>query len=528
MNRRSAGKRGHRLNVLIVGNSGCGKSTLVNTLCRGRNVANLSEWYDQNPEQAIVPKKLSLKTYTEDMFEDDIGHITLRIIEANGVNENLDSTQVIADLLRYIEGQFDEVLAEESRIKRNPRFLDNRVHAMIYMIEPTGHGLRELDIAIMLAVGHVVNVIPVISKADSLTPTELMTNKRLIAEDIEHYGISVFQFAGVDADENLESEESIEMQNLQNALPFAIVSSSKQVQLSGDHVALVREYPWGLLNVEDPKFSDFSTLRNVLLYSHINELSEMTTDYLYEQYRTQRLSTQPDFNAAQAAAQAPITASRANLNINQLPSNSSFQEVPTPLQIHNPRAGARVASNSSAFDSPYLAREDKLREEEEMLHKDERRAQNELEQRRQELKRRELELKQLEERLRQVPGSRSGSGASLPLSTNSALTGPTIPAAPVAPVAPVAPAAPAVPVVPVAPSVPVVPVVPVAPVAPTIPSGQAETSSVSATIQSDASNHTDSESSKQVNPSVSTTSLASHVSSGPTLPLNPKREETHS
>ena len=90
MNRRSAGKRGHRLNVLIVGNSGCGKSTLVNTLCRGRNVANLSEWYDQNPEQAIVPKKLSLKTYTEDMFEDDIGHITLRIIEANDVNANLD------------------------------------------------------------------------------------------------------------------------------------------------------------------------------------------------------------------------------------------------------------------------------------------------------------------------------------------------------------------------------------------------------------------------------------------------------
>jgi hypothetical protein len=31
------------------------------------------------------------------------------------------------------------VLAEESRIKRNPRFRDNRVHALLYFIPPSGH-----------------------------------------------------------------------------------------------------------------------------------------------------------------------------------------------------------------------------------------------------------------------------------------------------------------------------------------------------------------------------------------------------
>jgi cell division control protein 11 len=40
----------------------------------------------------------------------------------------------------YLERQYDDILAEESRIKRNPRFRDNRVHALLYFITPTGHG----------------------------------------------------------------------------------------------------------------------------------------------------------------------------------------------------------------------------------------------------------------------------------------------------------------------------------------------------------------------------------------------------
>lgn len=43
------------------------------------------------------------------------------------------------EIMGYIERQYDEILGEESRIKRNPRFRDNRVHALLYFITPTGH-----------------------------------------------------------------------------------------------------------------------------------------------------------------------------------------------------------------------------------------------------------------------------------------------------------------------------------------------------------------------------------------------------
>lgn len=43
------------------------------------------------------------------------------------------------EIVAYLEKQYDDILAEESRIKRNPRFRDNRVHALLYFISPTGH-----------------------------------------------------------------------------------------------------------------------------------------------------------------------------------------------------------------------------------------------------------------------------------------------------------------------------------------------------------------------------------------------------
>ena len=43
------------------------------------------------------------------------------------------------EIVGYPERQYDDILAEESRIKRNPRFRDNRVHALLYFIPPTGH-----------------------------------------------------------------------------------------------------------------------------------------------------------------------------------------------------------------------------------------------------------------------------------------------------------------------------------------------------------------------------------------------------
>lgn len=50
-----------------------------------------------------------------------------------------DALRSFQEIVTYLERQYDDILAEQSRIKRNPRFRDSRVHALLYFIPPTGH-----------------------------------------------------------------------------------------------------------------------------------------------------------------------------------------------------------------------------------------------------------------------------------------------------------------------------------------------------------------------------------------------------
>ena len=171
---------------MIIGESGSGRSTLINTLCGGNSIVPTSLTATQDP----FTKKLTLRHENVEL-EDNEGHkISLNIIDtpnfANLINCD-DDFKIIVDFIRH---QFDEVLLEESRVKRNPRFKDGRIHVLIYMINPTGHGLSDIDVKFLQHVNNLVNIIPIISKADSLTPKELKLNKELILEDLNNYGIN--------------------------------------------------------------------------------------------------------------------------------------------------------------------------------------------------------------------------------------------------------------------------------------------------------------------------------------------------
>jgi cell division control protein 11 len=152
--------------------------------------------------------------------------------------------------------------------------------------------LRELDIELMKRLASRVNVIPVIGRADSLTPHELAHSKKLIMEDIEHYRIPVYNFP-YDVDDDEETIE--ENDELRRMMPFAIVSSEEVMDIGGRKVR-ARQYPWGFVEVDNPRHSDFLAIRSALLHSHLVDLKEITFDFLYENYRTTKLSKTLDGN----------------------------------------------------------------------------------------------------------------------------------------------------------------------------------------------------------------------------------------
>ena len=46
-----------------------------------------------------------------------------------------------------------------------------------------------------------------------------------------------------------------------------------------------RQYPWGVVDIENPAHSDFSYLRRFLIQTHMQDLKDVTHDVHYENYR---------------------------------------------------------------------------------------------------------------------------------------------------------------------------------------------------------------------------------------------------
>jgi len=176
------------------------------------------------------------------------------------------------------------------------RLVTGRSFSQLCRSKLTCYRLRELDIELMKRLSPRCNVIPVIGKADSLTPAELAESKKLVMEDIEHYRIPVYNFPyDIEEDDEDTVEENAELRGL---MPFAIVGSEDTVEVNGRRVR-ARQYPWGIVEVDNPRHSDFLAVRSALLHSHLADLKEITHDFLYENYRTEKLSKSVEGGAAE-------------------------------------------------------------------------------------------------------------------------------------------------------------------------------------------------------------------------------------
>ncbi|KAF5351936.1 hypothetical protein D9756_007663 [Leucocoprinus leucothites] len=275
--------KGVQFTIMVVGASGTGRTTFVNTLCDTNLIPHK---VCDSPETAHQEESIRIRPVDVELEEDGI-RVALTVVDTPGFGDNINNEAAFQEIMTYLERQYDDILAEQSRIKRNPRFKDNRVHALLYFIPPTGHALREMDIELMRRLSPRVNVIPVIGKSDSLTPKELKAFKKRIMEDIDHYDIPIYNFP-YDPEEDDEDtiQDNMELRAL---LPFAIVGSEEEVVIDGEPIR-ARVYPWGLVEVDNPHHSDFVRLRGAIIGSHLADLKALTEDVLYETYRTEKLS----------------------------------------------------------------------------------------------------------------------------------------------------------------------------------------------------------------------------------------------
>ncbi|KAJ9118228.1 hypothetical protein QFC22_004135 [Naganishia vaughanmartiniae] len=340
-------KRGFRLNVMVVGQTGLGKSTMVNTLFASHLIDSKGRLDVDGP----IPQTTAIEETQHTIVENGV-KLKLNIIDTPGYGDLLNNDGCWEPITRYIKDQYSGYLRKELTAQRDRHIADTRVHCCLFFINPTGHGLKpvslnlecsanavlqlstcagcqfgtpfQLDITVLRKLSEVVNVVPVIAKADSLTleerelfkerndPTHApwypLTDSRhhslwQIRAELQQHAIKLYPFDT----EELDAEEIQLNERIRDMIPFAVVGSEKTVVIDGKAVR-GRKTRWATINVEDERHCEFVYLRNFLTRTHLQDLIETTSLTHYETFRAKQLTALKESSAKQQQQHQQATA----------------------------------------------------------------------------------------------------------------------------------------------------------------------------------------------------------------------------
>uniref|UniRef100_A0A8C1F1T2 Septin 9a n=1 Tax=Cyprinus carpio carpio TaxID=630221 RepID=A0A8C1F1T2_CYPCA len=278
--RRKAMKQGFELNIMVVGQSGLGKSTLMNTLFKSK----VSRKSFLGTAEEKIPKTIEIKSISHDIEEKGV-RMKLTVIDTPGFGDQINNENCWQPIMKFINDQYEQYLQEEINIDRKKRIPDSRVHCCIYFIPPTGHCLRPLDVEFMRRLSKVVNIVPVIAKADTLTLEERDFFKKKIREELRANGIDVYPQKEFDED----AEDRTINEKIREMIPFAVVGSDQEYQVNGRRL-LGRKTKWGTIEVENIAHCEFAYLRDLLIRTHMQNIKDITSSIHYEMYRVRRLN----------------------------------------------------------------------------------------------------------------------------------------------------------------------------------------------------------------------------------------------
>uniref|UniRef100_K7G774 Septin-type G domain-containing protein n=1 Tax=Pelodiscus sinensis TaxID=13735 RepID=K7G774_PELSI len=237
---RKSVKKGFDFTLMVAGESGLGKSTLVNSLFltdmyRDRRLLSAEERITQTVE---------ITKHVVDIEEKGV-KLRLTIVDTPGFGDAVNNTECWKPVADYIDQQFEQYFRDESGLNRK-NIQDNRVHCCLYFISPFGHGGAR-------ACGH-QGFKPRHTSAPSLartacaqsqvSPARRCQAEAQIREEIDRYGIRIYQFPECDSDEDEDFKR--QDQALKESIPFAVIGSNTVVDAKGRRVRGWL-YPWGIV-----------------------------------------------------------------------------------------------------------------------------------------------------------------------------------------------------------------------------------------------------------------------------------------
>ncbi|KAI6249069.1 Septin spn4 [Erysiphe necator] len=275
-------KRGAAFTIMVAGESGLGKTTFINTLF-STTIKNYADHKRRHAKQ--VDKTVEIEI-TKAELEEKFFKVRLTVIDTPGFGDYVNNRDSWMPIIEFLDDQHESYMLQEQQPRRVDK-IDLRVHACLYFIRPTGHTLKPLDIEVMKRLSSRVNLIPVIAKADTLSPADFALFKQRIRAVIEAQGIKIYT-PPIEEDDEAAAQHA---RSLMAAMPFAVIGSEKDVKTGDGRIVKGRQYSWGVAEVENEDHCDFKKLRSILIRTHMLDLIHTTEESHYEAYRATQMET---------------------------------------------------------------------------------------------------------------------------------------------------------------------------------------------------------------------------------------------
>lgn len=143
------------------------------------------------------------------VIEENGVRLKLNIVDTPGYGDLVNNDRCWDPIVKYIKDQHSAYLRKELTAQRERYIPDTRIHCCLFFIQPSGHSLKPIDIVVLKKLSDVVNVVPVIAKADTLTLEERQEFKERIKEEFAFHNLKMYPY---DNDELDEEERSINTQ----------------------------------------------------------------------------------------------------------------------------------------------------------------------------------------------------------------------------------------------------------------------------------------------------------------------------
>ncbi|KAF2747471.1 hypothetical protein M011DRAFT_443271 [Sporormia fimetaria CBS 119925] len=210
-------------NILVLGSKSCGKTSFIELLRTALALPAKKRAHTPSPPVTAAVDPSFTSEYIESEFDGE--RIGVTLWDSEGLEKSIVDFQLPL-ITKFLESKFEDTFTEEQKVIRAPGVRDTHIHCVFLILDParldanlaavrkkgaesgiTGGLDDNLDLNVLRGLQGKTTVIPVISKADTITTAHMRFLKKTVWETIKRARLDPLEALHLVDEEVSESED---------------------------------------------------------------------------------------------------------------------------------------------------------------------------------------------------------------------------------------------------------------------------------------------------------------------------------